>query len=351
MKISFVVPTYNSSKYIKTTLNSIIKLKAYDDIEIIVVDDGSTDDTVKILKSYSFKDEILLICNAHHGVSHSRNTALKKASGDYITFVYADDGIVPEGYHKLISYLKENRDIDVLSGSKNVKYHNNYKCINNGDILDLIKCTFRVDQCIIDYSEYRPSVWEKFYSRDVILNNNIHFPEDLYIGEDTFFNNYFLEKSKRVVLVKSNYYLYRNNANSLVHNKEDYKLVKNNNVFKKRTCLLINRTNMKNKNNIINCIYLRSTLNLFENLYGSIPISKLYSEKKSQLQLVSKIMSDSKNAELVNKSFSRSQLMMINSLNSNNVYLSLIKFKFIVLLKHIKDSIKKNNNDSPFIKE
>ena len=89
-KVSIIVPVYNASQYLNRCLNSLIE-QTYNHLEIICVDDGSTDDSLKVLKKYQAKDNrIQVITKINTGVSDSRNQALKIATGDYIMFVDSD---------------------------------------------------------------------------------------------------------------------------------------------------------------------------------------------------------------------------------------------------------------------
>ena len=92
IKISAIVPVYNAEEYIERCLKSLISQSIGSDIEIIVVNDGSTDRTQKILESYKLKnDNIKIFSIENNGVSHARNLGIQYAKGEYITFVDADD--------------------------------------------------------------------------------------------------------------------------------------------------------------------------------------------------------------------------------------------------------------------
>lgn len=109
MKISVIVPIYNVEKYIEKCINSIIN-QTYKDLEIILVDDGSTDSSGKICDEYAKKDKrIKVIHKKNGGVSSSRNIALTIANGDYITWIDSDDWIEKDTYSKLADIILKNK--------------------------------------------------------------------------------------------------------------------------------------------------------------------------------------------------------------------------------------------------
>ena len=111
-KISIIVPIYNTEKYLKRCLDSLIK-QEYENIEIILINDGSTDGSLQICEEYKNKDNrIVLIDKIHTGVSHTRNIGLENVSGDYIGFVDSDDYIDKDMFKNLmIGIEKYNADI------------------------------------------------------------------------------------------------------------------------------------------------------------------------------------------------------------------------------------------------
>ncbi|MBQ6516167.1 glycosyltransferase family 2 protein [bacterium] len=112
IKVSVIIPVYNTSQYLERCLNSVVK-QTLKEIEIICVNDGSTDNSLDILKAYSEKDgRIVLINQENHGQAHARNQALKIAGGEYIGFVDSDDWIDLDYYEKLYNTAK-NHDAEI----------------------------------------------------------------------------------------------------------------------------------------------------------------------------------------------------------------------------------------------
>jgi glycosyltransferase involved in cell wall biosynthesis len=133
-KVSVIIPAYNAEQWIRKCLESIPKR---DDIEIIVVNDGSTDKTMGYLKNYKafrYKDLILIDFKENRGVSCARNAGIDIAKGEYIVFIDSDDYIYPKVFNKIVdNYLNGEYDLVFYDLENNVKYtfvadQNNYKC-------------------------------------------------------------------------------------------------------------------------------------------------------------------------------------------------------------------------------
>ena len=108
--ISIMMPTYNNAKYIKQAIESIYA-QNYDNIEIIVVDDGSTDNTKEIVQQYK---DIKYFYIEHKGISVARNTALEKSKGEYIAFLDSDDYWLPNKLNTQIQYFKDHPDCEIV---------------------------------------------------------------------------------------------------------------------------------------------------------------------------------------------------------------------------------------------
>lgn len=166
--ISVIVPAYNIEKYISRCLDSIIA-QTYRELEIIAVDDGSTDGTGAILDDYAAKDErIHVIHQDNKGLSGARNSALEIAKGDYIGYVDGDDYIEPDMYEKMLSVCEEN-DAEMAitayrqvgEGIKNRKFSGRKIVLSRDEALDIYICDNR------EFSIYN-SVWSRLYKREIV---------------------------------------------------------------------------------------------------------------------------------------------------------------------------------------
>lgn len=180
--ISVIVPVYNSEKYLAKCIDSILS-QSHSQLEVILVDDGSTDRSLDICKEYERTDKrISLVSQANMGVSGARNTGLKLAKGQYIGFVDSDDYIDKTMYEELLKkhlsaydfascgwfYEKERGEIEDETRGEDEDLENRE---------DILFCIFKDGGCA-------PNVCNKLLRADVIKENEIFFPLDLRIGED-----------------------------------------------------------------------------------------------------------------------------------------------------------------------
>jgi len=108
-KVSVVIPTYNCAKYLPEAIDSVLN-QTYQDFEIIVVDDGSTDNTVTVLQRYIQNNSVVYIYQKNQGVSTSRNKGINKSTGEYICFLDADDVLFPESIRKRVNFLDKHKN-------------------------------------------------------------------------------------------------------------------------------------------------------------------------------------------------------------------------------------------------
>ena len=185
-KISVIVPVYNSEEYIEKCLDSILN-QTYKDIEILVINDGSKDNSEKIIKEYvkKYPKQIVFINQENMGVAKTRNNAIKKATGDYIAFIDNDDYIDKDYFETLINKIEDN-DI-VISG---------YRRPNSvGKIVKELKI---IDNEWSKFLVVAP--WAKLYKKSFIEKNKLEFLDN-NIGEDVYFNvQAFLVTDKIAVL-------------------------------------------------------------------------------------------------------------------------------------------------------
>lgn len=195
--ISVIMPVYNAEKYLKDSIEDILA-QTYKALEIILIDDGSTDGSLEILNQYKSKDErIKVIVSSNKGPSAARNLGLDEAKGKYIRFVDADDRIPKDSMEKLVQPYIQYQDIDLVIG--------NYACTPNKNYMtgDLFKEGIaKQEEFIYDFVRYIKSFyfgvpWNKLYQRDMIEKKELRFDESIMWCEDLLFNiEYFEECSK-----------------------------------------------------------------------------------------------------------------------------------------------------------
>lgn len=206
--ISVIVPIYNAEKFLPKCLDSI-KNQTYKDLEIILVNDGSSDGSGLICEKYSNGDKrFIVIHKSNGGVSSARNTALKIAKGKYIGFVDPDDWIEPNMFEKLYNLMNDNQvDMSICGYSKET----NAGIILSNSIDKEIK-KFNQKQAIneiIDNSSIKGYLWNKLFKADKILNEHkLYFDEKIHFCEDLLFCCQYLLKSESAVFDNTKYYHY-----------------------------------------------------------------------------------------------------------------------------------------------
>ena len=210
-KISIIIPAYNASKYITRTLYSICN-QTYKNLEIIVVDDGSSDNTLEICKEQSEKDNrIKVFHKENEGVTLARDMGISMATGKFIGFVDADDTIDPKMYECLYNNLvKYDADISHC-GYKTIKENGEEKLFygtektivqsNTDGVIDLIKGEI-----------VEPSLCIKLFRKE--LFDNLDYDKTMKINEDYVINLLLFKKSRKSVFVDEPYYHYYQNENS-----------------------------------------------------------------------------------------------------------------------------------------
>ena len=117
--VSIITPAYNAEKYIKETIESVLG-QTYKNWELIVVNDGSTDDTEEIIRSFD-DPRVVLLSQKNSGVSSARNLGIQSSKGEYITFLDADDVLPPESLSVRVQYLESHPDVDLVDGNISIK--------------------------------------------------------------------------------------------------------------------------------------------------------------------------------------------------------------------------------------
>lgn len=220
--ISIIIPVYNVEKYLRECLNSIVN-QTFKNIEVICINDGSTDRSLEILREYEQKDDrFVVISQENKGVSAARNTGIDRAKGEYIMFVDSDDWIANNACERVYNTAKaKNCDILLFSHYK----FTNYSYTSDGRLLDLYIAS--QGQCITfeQFSEFiilSPcESWGKLYRTDFIKQNKLQFPMQIQFGEDRVFYLEACIKAKSICVLFEHLYYYRFDSNgSLVHNSK-----------------------------------------------------------------------------------------------------------------------------------
>jgi len=245
--ISVIIPIYNVEKYISECLESVLN-QTYKNVEIIAINDGSTDNSLDIVKKYSIDNNYIRVLSQHNsGQSITRNKGLDHAKGKYIYFLDADDYILPETFEKLIGLMeKENLDL-VQFGARpfvdnvDMKLHSNFydvkdffkenKIYNKNDFLREVTKGFRPSPCLY------------IVKKELIINNDLQFISGV-LHEDELFTLEVILNTKSTMYDPNFYYQRRYRENSIMTSNSIEKVKESFDSY----CIIIEEmNNLKNK--------------------------------------------------------------------------------------------------------
>lgn len=228
-KISIIVPVYNVEEYLENCINSILN-QTFKKFELILVNDGSTDNSLEICKRYkNIDDRICIIDKKNGGLSSARNAGLDIAKGEYIGFVDSDDYIHPQMYELLYNQImKENADISMCEFKKVTEF-------NKNELSDKIILNQKVEilsnkEAVFKLGEKGEVIyvvsWNKLYKKSIF--KNIRFKEGI-IHEDEYIIHRLLYQINKLVYIKEKLYFYLQREGSIMDkrlnlNSTDYLL-------------------------------------------------------------------------------------------------------------------------------
>ena len=225
IKVSVIIPVFNTEKYINKCLSSLVN-QTLDDIEIICVNDGSTDNSLEIIEKIANKDARIKIINQEHKKQGAaRNAGLKIAEGEYIGFVDSDDWI-DLNYYEMLYNTAKKYDADIALAT-NVRIGNG-KTKKRLEITEEKTAVTLQEKIDIGNQVKNPCPTNKIYRHSMLKENNIIWQEGVYCEDKLFTIQAIYYANKIVTVPDVNYYYFRN-PNSTVHTKsEKHTLDKNN---------------------------------------------------------------------------------------------------------------------------
>lgn len=270
-KVSIIVPAYNASDSLHHCINSILN-QTYEEIELILINDGSTDHSGMICDAYAdIDDRVLAIHQKNSGPSSARNTGIKVASGDYIQFVDADDHIETNMTESLVQAMTEDVQL-VICGYTSVYPRKNKT--QKRSFLPQAEGTFHQNEFIQHVGRFYknillPSPCNKLYESQFIKENNIRFPEEVRIGEDLLFNLDYLDLCHTIHIIKEPLYNYMiNNHSSLSRNFTKDLIHNQHMLYSKVKRFLIKKNSYSGENKrFLKIIYANSIVNSLNNLF------------------------------------------------------------------------------------
>ena len=218
--LSIIIPVYNVEAYLEQCVKSILD-QWTPEVEVILVDDGSTDNSGKLCDKFAAQSkELIVVHQENGGLSAARNTGLRFATGRYITFVDSDDFIGDNSVQKILSWIE--------GSSADICFMNAWKLFPNGrkELLDvpiphemLCKGKLNAVKYLSEMNKYPGSAWGKLFRRTFLIQNNLDFPRDRRISEDLGFMRDCILKAERFDSLPIDFYYYRQGRSNSITNK------------------------------------------------------------------------------------------------------------------------------------
>lgn len=248
VKVSIIVPIYNVERYLERSINSLIN-QTLKEIEIILVNDGSSDNSLEICEKYKkYDNRIKVINKKNEGVSVARNVGIKNARGEYIVFMDPDDNISNTMYEELYLKIKNNACDICLCNYIIVHGKSEMTCelplaegiYKSDEIKEVIFNMIGGEK--LESDVIMGSVWRGIYTKELIEKNNIYFPIDIRPMQDLIFITNYLSKCKTMYIDITPYYYYYVNPNTAMTGYKSNMWDNN-----KRVCTMLEELVKKNK--------------------------------------------------------------------------------------------------------
>ena len=287
--VSIIVPIYNAELYLKKCINSLIN-QTLKNIEIILINDGSTDNSAKICKDYALNDNrIIYVETLNGGVSRARNTGVAQSKARWVTFVDADDWVEPYYCEKLLSYTNENvdtvmaRTFTFMDGKILEDGYRGIKAMYFRDNVEKYPLYVSIvnDSNKVRVYPHLATCSAKLFKKKLLLENNITYNEQLKYYEDAIFNMNVIACSDTVCIAPDVLYYYRmHNSSSTKIFRDDTIQYYENAYIELKEFLVLNNINLDNDIHMFN---IKNLDTIFTNYFRNI------SNWKDQNDFVSKV--------------------------------------------------------------
>lgn len=227
MKVSIIIPVYNKQKYLKKSIQSILD-QTYDNFELIIVNDGSTDNSSEICHDFQKKDKrVRVIDIENNGVSNARNVGISNANGEYIQFIDADDYTANNMLESLVNIARIYNPDVIVNGIEKI----NEKNESVSKILPIFDGMTNIHKFMESFAKVQKQtgiygyVHNKFIRKSIIDNNNLLFDKEIWLAEDLDFCLDLYSKISSIYFCKGIYYYYlqeAENSSTTSNKKHDY---------------------------------------------------------------------------------------------------------------------------------
>lgn len=305
--LSILVPAYNVENYIEECIDSLLDLDI--NYEIIIINDGSTDNTKQILQKYKKIKYIKIINQENMGIAHTRNNLLKNATGKYIFFIDSDDYINKEKFNEL---LKQVNNQDLILFNYNIFNNNNKKVkknIFNEDFINIKKNKDLFFKLISKRNDLY--LWTFLIKRELITKSNINFLP--YLFEDLQFLINVIYYSKTIEFINLDIVNYRINRENQVTKVHSYENISHRIIMSDLTIKQVKKYNLSNK---LKTLLFKRIANIY---YSAIP---LINDKTKEEQELLKDLIDNYNYILKYSSKKTLILKILMKINKKFTYIS-----------------------------
>lgn len=266
--VSIIIPVYNAEANLHDCLTSVLN-QSYRNIEVILINDGSTDLSGEICDDYAKTDSRLKVIHQENsGPSYARNTGINRAVGDYVQFVDSDDWIEPTMTRKLVEAMNQNVRL-IICGYTSISRNN-----DKTSFIPAIEGVYQKSEFMLHFGNlYKhillPSPCNKLYDAALIRDYDIRFSESLTMGEDLLFNIDYLNHCHRINIIPDSLYNYRLASNNSLTRNFNKDLFQNQQTLYQdvREFLIKNNCYTSENKYYLNVIYANSIVNCLTNLF------------------------------------------------------------------------------------
>lgn len=286
-KISVIVPVYNAEKYVKRCIDSILN-QTYKNLEVVLVNDGSTDKSGYICDMYAKSDDrIKVVHQLNKGVCVARNTGIKESSGEYILFIDSDDWIEYNTLEILMNNVKFE-DIDILIYGYKMEFIQ--KDNKKTKIVTPEKKFYKtVLDYLDDFNIYRTNglfgyCWNKIYKADIIRKNKVFF-EEYAFAEDLYFNFKILPYCRDIKVINDSFYHYMHQSEITLSKVKKDEITAMNQIYDKTVEFLKKMNSYENNKEYISTKYIENMMSyilndIFKSNYRVNKIKNLYNSAR-----------------------------------------------------------------------
>ena len=323
--VSLIIPVFNVEGYLEECLESIIE-QSFSDYEVIIVDDGSTDKSREIIKTYEKKfNKIKILLQGNKGVSEARNLALKHAMGEYVLYIDSDDFLKSNMLEVMVNKANKTK-ADIIICNYILYYgdnNENNRVANQNNLEDNIYSSNDVIDMMLNF-KIQGQLWNKLFKRSLLLENNFEFEKGRYI-QDIFPVFKVINKSEKIGFINEALYYYRQRDTSTVY-KKNIKLVEDYYHAMYSIIEYIIENNLKVNANSFK-VFRASVFSYFIYHYTNANFNNRYK--------------DFKKSKYINLDMKIKDLMFLKSLDkSDKLRILLWKFRIFNLIKKIRKKFK-----------